>query len=245
MHSCGTRASSPCCAPAFTLPQSSFLPVDWDKVRQSCTANPLAGAGDESSGSSSSSGARRPKVVLVTGSAGFVGMHTAMELRKRGDGACSGGLLWGSWRALGGERRCAGSSRRGVSWGQRPVATGSGRRIAELAIGYPNDSALMPHASTGVLGIDNFNDYYPVALKRARQINAESSGVYTGGPAAQPYLRCRAGHGGAGRGRRRLGQCPSSCCCPCMLSSAHHSGLTPPPLCPALLCPVSSGWRHQ
>lgn len=31
----------------------------------------------------------------------------------------------------------------------------------------------------GVLGIDNFNDYYPVSLKRARQLNAESAGVYT------------------------------------------------------------------
>ena len=45
-------------------------------------------------------------VVLVTGGAGFVGFHTSLALRKRGD---------------------------------------------------------------GVVGIDNFNDYYPVALKRARE----------------------------------------------------------------------------
>jgi UDP-glucuronate 4-epimerase len=30
----------------------------------------------------------------------------------------------------------------------------------------------------GVLGLDNFNDYYPVALKRARQAFAASNGVY-------------------------------------------------------------------
>jgi UDP-glucuronate 4-epimerase len=29
-----------------------------------------------------------------------------------------------------------------------------------------------------VLGLDNFNDYYPVALKRARQAFAASNGVY-------------------------------------------------------------------
>lgn len=31
----------------------------------------------------------------------------------------------------------------------------------------------------GVLGLDNFNDYYPVSLKRARQAQLLSSGVYT------------------------------------------------------------------
>lgn len=51
-------------------------------MRQSCTPNPLAAAQD----------GLRPKVVLVTGSAGFVGMHTAMQLRKRGDGECG---FWG------------------------------------------------------------------------------------------------------------------------------------------------------
>ena len=30
-----------------------------------------------------------------------------------------------------------------------------------------------------MLGLDNFNDYYPVALKRARQAKALSEGVYT------------------------------------------------------------------
>ena len=29
-----------------------------------------------------------------------------------------------------------------------------------------------------MLGLDNFNDYYPVALKRARQAFAASNGVY-------------------------------------------------------------------
>lgn len=55
-------------------------------------------------------------MVLVTGAAGFVGMHAAVRLRARGD---------------------------------------------------------------GVLGLDNFNDYYPVSLKRARQLHAEAGGVYT------------------------------------------------------------------
>ena len=34
---------------------------------------------------------------------------------------------------------------------------------------------LMP---TGVLGLDNFNDYYPVALKRARQAKALAEDVH-------------------------------------------------------------------
>lgn len=34
-------------------------------------------------------------------------------------------------------------------------------------------------APPGVLGIDNFNDYYPVSLKRARQVHAKMNGVYT------------------------------------------------------------------
>lgn len=32
---------------------------------------------------------------------------------------------------------------------------------------------------TGVVGLDNFNDYYPVSLKRARQARGEMAGVYT------------------------------------------------------------------
>jgi len=56
------------------------------------------------------------KVVLVTGTAGFVGFHAAMELKKRGD---------------------------------------------------------------GVLGIDNFNSYYPVGLKRDRAATLERAGVLT------------------------------------------------------------------
>ena len=30
----------------------------------------------------------------------------------------------------------------------------------------------------GVVGLDNFNDYYPVALKRARAANLQKSGMY-------------------------------------------------------------------
>merc|ERR1712029_736473 len=56
------------------------------------------------------------KVVLVTGTAGFVGFHTALALKKRGD---------------------------------------------------------------GVLGIDNFNPYYPVGLKRDRAATLEKAGVLT------------------------------------------------------------------
>merc|ERR1719284_1788793 len=56
------------------------------------------------------------KVVLVTGTAGFVGFHTALALKKRGD---------------------------------------------------------------GVLGIDNFNAYYPVGLKRDRAATLEKAGVLT------------------------------------------------------------------
>jgi len=56
------------------------------------------------------------KIVLVTGTAGFVGFHAAMALKKRGD---------------------------------------------------------------GVLGIDNFNSYYPVGLKRDRADTLEKAGVLT------------------------------------------------------------------
>jgi len=56
------------------------------------------------------------KVVLVTGTAGFVGFHAALALKKRGD---------------------------------------------------------------GVLGIDNFNSYYPVGLKRDRAAMLEQAGVLT------------------------------------------------------------------
>jgi len=42
-----------------------------------------------------------------------------------------------------------------------------------------------------VLGLDNFNDYYPVSLKRARQARAMSTGVYIadGDLNDQPLLR--------------------------------------------------------
>ena len=177
--------------------QSSYLPVDWDKVRQSCTANPLAGAGADGGGVPT----RRPKVVLVTGSAGFVGMHTAMQLRKRGDGesgqvwvhagwVCNGGPdpgcslsyfrhPWGhplgvamccSWARV---RWCG---RSGIRRGAQPVELFSGPQTRQLLC-FPALS------SSVVLGIDNFIDYYPVSLKRARQLNAESAGVYTGGRA--------------------------------------------------------------
>lgn len=53
------------------------------------------------------------KVVLVTGTAGFIGYHSAMQLRKRGD---------------------------------------------------------------GVLGLDNFNQYYPTTLKRSRSNNLQEEG---------------------------------------------------------------------
>merc|ERR1712039_683049 len=56
------------------------------------------------------------KVVLVTGTAGFVGFYTALALKQRGD---------------------------------------------------------------GVLGIDNFNSYYPVGLKRDRAATLEKAGVLT------------------------------------------------------------------
>jgi len=56
------------------------------------------------------------RVVLVTGTAGFIGFHTAMALKKRGD---------------------------------------------------------------GVLGIDNFNDYYPTSIKHERAAVLEKAGVVT------------------------------------------------------------------
>ena len=56
------------------------------------------------------------KVVLVTGSAGFIGFWASLRLRERGD---------------------------------------------------------------GVIGIDNFNDYYPVSLKHARAAELASVGVHT------------------------------------------------------------------
>ena len=33
--------------------------------------------------------------------------------------------------------------------------------------------------TSGVLGLDNFNDYNPVSLKRARQLHSAERGVYT------------------------------------------------------------------
>mmetsp|Transcript_20063 Transcript_20063/g.46730 ORF Transcript_20063/g.46730 Transcript_20063/m.46730 type:complete len:410 (+) Transcript_20063:37-1266(+) len=56
------------------------------------------------------------KVVLLTGTGGFIGYHTAKALRSRGD---------------------------------------------------------------GVLGLDNFNEYYPPSLKRARAAELEESGIFT------------------------------------------------------------------
>jgi len=56
------------------------------------------------------------KVVLVTGTGGFVGYHAALLLRRRGD---------------------------------------------------------------GVLGLDNFNSYYPVSLKRAKAAELEQEGIFT------------------------------------------------------------------
>jgi len=56
------------------------------------------------------------KIVLVTGTGGFIGYHSALKLRARGD---------------------------------------------------------------GVLGLDNFNTYYPPSLKRARAAELERAGVYT------------------------------------------------------------------
>eukprot|EP00887_Chlorella_sp_A99_P000770 scaffold5.g770.t1 len=88
------------------------ISVDWHAVRESCApGRPLriANASADADGTA-------PRLVLVTGAAGFIGMHTAIKLRARGD---------------------------------------------------------------GVVGLDNFNDYYPVSLKRARQVHAAARGVYT------------------------------------------------------------------
>jgi len=60
--------------------------------------------------------AQNGKIVLVTGTGGFVGYHTALLLKRRGD---------------------------------------------------------------GVLGLDNFNSYYPVSLKRARAQDLEREGIFT------------------------------------------------------------------
>lgn len=49
------------------------------------------------------------------------------------------------------------------------------QRNLTLRYHKPNRPCFTP----GVVGLDNFNDYYPVSIKRARQANAETAGVYT------------------------------------------------------------------
>ena len=86
--------------PAVRL-QGTTMPLDWHAVLESCT--PWQQAGGASA--PAANGASIPyKRVLVTGSAGFIGMHTAIKLRQRGDGRlCAlaagslgdcGALLW-------------------------------------------------------------------------------------------------------------------------------------------------------
>jgi UDP-glucuronate 4-epimerase len=94
------------------LSLSAFQRTDWAAVKQSCTP-----ALSTSNTHSTSNPPSPTKIILVTGSAGFIGMHAAIALRKQGH---------------------------------------------------------------GVVGLDNFNDYYPTSLKRARQAHAaDTAGVYT------------------------------------------------------------------
>mmetsp|Transcript_105879 Transcript_105879/g.297710 ORF Transcript_105879/g.297710 Transcript_105879/m.297710 type:complete len:421 (+) Transcript_105879:85-1347(+) len=95
----------PCFFPGATFGKEHRRELVWKSAtkdltaKSSCTPTKLGG-----------------KVVLVTGTGGFVGFHTARVLRQRGD---------------------------------------------------------------GVLGLDNFNSYYPVSLKRARAAELEEDNVFT------------------------------------------------------------------
>lgn len=94
------------------LSLSAFQRTDWTAVKQSCTPTLST-----SNPHSTSNPPPPAKTILLTGSAGFIGMHAAIALRKQGH---------------------------------------------------------------GVVGLDNFNDYYPSSLKRARQAHAaDTAGVYT------------------------------------------------------------------
>lgn len=166
-------------------------------MRQSCTPNPLAAAQD----------GRSPRVILVTGSAGFVGMHAAMQLRKRGDGELPCMLEGGVCRVACVcvcvcrvvcvcvcRVACVCVRERVLGGGHGEKIQGQQAWLNDLVV--PLQSSLQhllhsthpphstththtPFSATGVVGLDNFNDYYPVSLKRARQLHAEAGGVHT------------------------------------------------------------------
>ncbi len=88
--------------------------------------------------------------VLVTGTGGFIGAATALKLKEQGHGESH------------------------VSAGQLFPARFSHdtdvKPTAERATASNSPDAQTMGYATGVLGLDNFCDYYPVALKRARQV---------------------------------------------------------------------------
>jgi hypothetical protein len=98
--------------------QGKVLPISLKLIQESCMPHTGVLEG-------------KRKVLLITGAAGFVGMHTALHARRCGYGV-------------------------------------SGTRRQRLHIFVMNTGCV--HA--GVLGLDNFNNYYPVSLKRARMLTA-------------------------------------------------------------------------
>lgn len=95
-----------------TSMKMQYKPTSWQEVAHSCGKERYSTQHHQHSLKMTNIS---NKIVLVTGAAGFIGMHTAIELKQQG---------------------------------------------------------------YAVVGIDNFNDYYPVSLKRAREAYLKSHSVY-------------------------------------------------------------------
>ncbi len=87
--------------------------------------------------------------VLVTGTGGFIGAATALKLKEQGHGEPDT------------------VSRQ--TWSRHEHDT-EAKLAAVDATAHASADALTVGRAAGVLGLDNFCDYYPVALKRARQV---------------------------------------------------------------------------
>ena len=139
------------------------MPLDVAAAKQSCAATGRPEA--------------EPMIVLATGTGGFVGSATALVLKQRGHGvvlqrraACtcaSHALREGAHRPhLSGPMMTSPSSAHSRRMLFREARSGGCVGVLRSVTGCAETLC----RCAGVLGLDNFNDYYPVALKRARQV---------------------------------------------------------------------------